>query len=147
MPVAEIQATLVAMCFAGRPRLYQFDHQGAPEEATENLPFVCLGSGQSNADPFLAFLKGIFWEEGQLPPIPHAIFAAVWTVQQLIKVSPALLGDPVRVYVLRSEGERCVAAQLSDAELQEAQQGVDDARRVLKEWVRMDREAPELPQK
>lgn len=142
-----VQSTLVAMCFAGRPRLYQFDQQGAPEEATENLPFVCLGSGQSNADPFLAFLKGLFWEDGQLPSIPNAIFAAVWTVQQSIKISPAYLGDPIRVFVLRSDGGNCVATQLSDAELQEAPQAVDDARSVLKGWARMDQEGPQVPQK
>lgn len=149
-PVAQasaLQTTLVAMCFDGRSRLYQFDHQGAPEEATEHLPFVCAGSGQSNADPFIAFIKGLFWEDDKLPTMSQATFAALWTVQQSIDVSPGGLGGPVRLYVLRTEGNKCVAAQLGDEDFQEAQQGITDARRVLQEWGRMDREAPVVPSK
>lgn len=145
--MSALQATLVAMCFEGRPRLYQFDQQGAPEEASQHLPFVCLGSGQSNADPFMAFLKRLLWEDGELPSIANGIFAAVWTVTQSISISPAFLGGPVRVYVLRQEKSGCVASQLDDNELQEALQAVDSARAHLKEWVRMEQEAPDVPSK
>jgi 20S proteasome alpha/beta subunit len=140
-----LQHTLVAMCFDGRPRLYQFDHQGAPEESTENLPFVCAGGGQANADPFLAFLKGLFWEDGKLPTLPQAIFSALWTVQQSIDVSPGGLGEPVRMYVLRKEESRCAAEQLGDEDFQEAQEAIAAARGALKDFQRMDREAPDVP--
>lgn len=140
-----LQHTLVAMCFDGRPRLYQFDHQGAPEESTAHLPFVCAGSGQANADPFLAFLKGLFWEDDKLPTVPQATFAALWTVQQSIDVSPGGLGAPVRMYVLRKDGNNCVAEQLGDEDFQEAQEAIAAARAALKDFQRIDREAPEVP--
>ena len=143
--LSALQSTLVAMCFGGQPRLYQFDQQGAPEEASTHLPFVCLGSGQSNADPIMAFLKGLLWDDGQLPTIANGIFAAVWTVSQSIAVAPMYLGEPVRVYVLRAEKNRCQAAELEPSELQEVLQAVDSARTHLKEWIRMEHEAPEVP--
>ena len=66
--------SLVAFPFKGQPRLFQFDYSGAPEEATKDLPFVALGSGQRIDDPFLALLKRVLWSdaepsvaEGRLP--------------------------------------------------------------------------------
>src|SRR2546421_3146108 len=37
--------TVVCLPLSGGPCLFQFDQQGAPEEATETLPFVAIGSG------------------------------------------------------------------------------------------------------
>lgn len=37
----------------GRPELLQCNHIGEAEAATDDLPFVAIGSGQSIADPFL----------------------------------------------------------------------------------------------
>src|SRR5258708_11048106 len=52
-----LSQTVVCLPLNGVSRLIQFDHQGPPEEAMITLPFVAIGSGQSIADPFLAFLR------------------------------------------------------------------------------------------
>ena len=54
-------STVIAVTLARSDCLFQFDHQAAPEAATEELPFLAIGSGQNIADPFLAFLRSIFW--------------------------------------------------------------------------------------
>jgi len=58
-----LTTTLVALPLGHSTCLFQFDEQGAPEEATQELPFVSIGSGQPIADPFLAFLRRIFWPD------------------------------------------------------------------------------------
>lgn len=129
-----ISHSLLAMPVKKRPRLFQFDHQGAPEEATEDLPFVCIGSGQLLADPFLAFLKAVFWEQGKLPPLADAEFATVWTIRQAIDFAPSGLSDPVQVYRLESQGSNWVARKLAEEELQEHFQAIDEATQKLKDF-------------
>jgi 20S proteasome alpha/beta subunit len=124
--------TLLAMPVKNKARLFQFDQQGAPEEASADLPFVCIGSGQKLADPFLAFLKDIFWETGRLPPLADAVFATVWTISQAIDVAPGGLGHPVQVYTLRKEGTDWVARKLADEDLQEHYQAIQSAKDRLR---------------
>jgi len=129
-----LSATLLAMSVDGGPRLFQFDQQGAPEEVTDKVPFVCLGSGQVIADPFMAFLRGIFWRDGTLPTLNEGEFAVLWTLTQAIAVSPGGLGLPIRVYTLCQNGARCEARQLDESELQELGQAVDAARDSLRQF-------------
>ncbi len=132
-----ISDTLLAVCLDdGRPRLFRFDQQGSPEEATEDIPFVCLGSGEIIADPFMAFLRGLFWEQGSLPTLAEGQFATIWTLEQAIAVSPAFIAHPSRVWVLSTSGARCAARQVPEDELQDDLQAVTEARRVLGEWRR-----------
>lgn len=140
-----ISATLLAMSLDGRPRLFQFDHQGAPEEATPSLPWVCLGSGQMIADPFMAFLRGTFWEDGKLPTIAEGMFAVVWTLEQSIDVSPAFLARPIRLFTLTQDGRAGAVRQLEEGELEEHKQGVAEARQLLRDWRTVDREVPPPP--
>lgn len=141
-----LSATLLAMSVEGRPRLYQFDQQGAPEEATAKIPFICLGSGQIIADPFMAFLRGLFWEKGELPTISEGKFATVWTLNQAIELSPGGLAVPIRVFTLRQDGPRCEARQVDDAEVQENLQAVAEARDQLRQWRTVDRTVPAPPE-
>jgi hypothetical protein len=138
--------TLLAMSVGGRPTLYQFDQQGAPEEATDKIPFVCLGSGQMIADPFMAFLRGIFWQADTLPTINEGLFATVWTLAQAIDVSPGGLGRPIRVFTLCQDGAACAARQVDESELQELEQAVAGARDSLRRYRMVDRDVQAPPE-
>jgi 20S proteasome alpha/beta subunit len=145
------QPSAVALCMVAlvvndTPTLFQFDQQGAPEEATEQLPFVTLGSGQGLADPFLSFLKGLFWEQGALPSLVDGTFAAIWTVRQCIDVAPAGLKDPVNVFVLAREGVTWKARELDEAEIQEHLQAVDGARQALREYRTVSPDGQAIPE-
>ena len=66
--VSVLHSTLMALPIAGKAELIQFDYQCQPDAATPELPYISIGSGQALADPFLAFLRRIFWP-GTFPPI------------------------------------------------------------------------------
>lgn len=85
--------TMIGLPISRKPVLLQFDHQCAPEEATRELPFIALGSGQAIADPFLAFLREIFWKDKE-PSIGDGVFAATWTLLHSIRTAPGGIAEP-----------------------------------------------------
>lgn len=91
--------TVVCLPLKGVPCLFQFDQQGAPEEATDTLPFVAIGSGQFIADPFLAFLRRIFWRDC-LPTVNDGIFTTLWALDHAIQTNPGGVSDPKQVMIL-----------------------------------------------
>jgi predicted proteasome-type protease len=114
-------ASLMAFAIDDEPHLVQFNHQCAPEEATAHLPFVTLGSGQANADPFLGFISSVLWPKHDvLPSFDLAMFATVWTLQQTIKHSPGGVGGPIEIVTLKKEdGKNWRAKKYVESDLQE----------------------------
>jgi 20S proteasome alpha/beta subunit len=100
-----LTSTLVALPLhdgsAPSPSLIQFDYQGAPEEATDSLPFVSIGSGQQIADPFLAFLRRIFWQKGS-PTVQDGIFTVLWTLEHAIQTNPGGVAEPKQLVILEN---------------------------------------------
>lgn len=94
--------SLVAATVDKKAHLFQFDNNGAPEYALD-LKFVALGSGQSLADPFLAYLKELFWRDG-LPTLAEGRLAATWTVRHVIRNAPGFVGGDIQLGVLQEVG-------------------------------------------
>jgi 20S proteasome alpha/beta subunit len=113
-----ITTTLVALAAREGPHLVQFDCECCPEVTTKGLPFVSIGSGQVIADPFLAFLKRIFWE-GRMPTVSEGTFAVVWTLEHALKTAPGGIAPPIDIGVLQMEGTQPRARLLSTDELKE----------------------------
>lgn len=116
--VGAITTTLVALAARDGLHLVQFDCECCPEVTTSDLPFVSIGSGQIIADPFLAFLKRIFWKD-HLPSVSEGTLAVVWTLEHAIETAPAGIADPITIGVLQAEGAQPRARLLSSDELQE----------------------------
>ena len=116
--VGAITTTLVALAAKNEPHLIQFDCECCPEVTTNDLPFVSIGSGQLIADPFLAFLKRIFWKD-RLPSVSGGIFAVNWTLEHAIDTAPGGIARPITLGELRIEGTQPKARLLSKEELQE----------------------------
>ena len=75
-------SSLAGIPFADGFRLCNIEWNGSLYCLTEALPYVAIGSGKGNADPFLRFIWDVFWpERGQLPELLEAVFAVYWTVQ------------------------------------------------------------------
>lgn len=125
--------TLVAVASKGTPRLIQFDYQCAPELATDDLPFVAIGSGRTIADPFLAFLRRVFWQES-LPSLADGNFAATWTLQHAIDTAPGGIARPISVANLRVDKGQPVATLLSPSELMEHYEAIDEAEARLRQF-------------
>jgi 20S proteasome alpha/beta subunit len=88
--------SMVALPVQGKVNLFQFDFSGAPEAATEQLPFISMGVGQPIADPFLAFLNRILWK-GKQPTIAEGRFVAAWTVKHVSETIPGGVGGPLQM--------------------------------------------------
>jgi 20S proteasome alpha/beta subunit len=142
-----IASAIVALPIAGRHCLIQFDVNGGPEVATQNLPFVSIGIGQPTADPFLAFLRKVFWKKSE-PTLLDGVFAALWTVEHAIDFAPGGIAGPVHVAVLEKAKNGYSARFLSDNELAEHKQHVGEAEDALEHFANPKTAAPlELPPK
>lgn len=120
------------------PHLLQFSNQCQAEEVTQDLPFVSLGSGQLSADPFLAFIRRIFWPTG-LPPLLDGKLATIWTLDEVIKHTPGGIGGNVKVTVLaRDQTGEWNCSELTPEE-------IADHRQVLARMEEKMREVLTLP--
>ena len=131
-------STIVALPVLGQPELLQFNHQGSPEIATEELPFVAIGSGQPIADPFLAFIRRVVWCM-RPPTIQDGILAAVWTLRHAIETNPGGIAEPMSIVVLKREKDQkgkddFTAREFVPDELDEHREAVEDAESQLAQW-------------
>lgn len=114
--------------------LLQFDHGANPEAASDNLPFMAIGSGQNLADPFLAFVRRIFWPN-RLPTIAEGEFAAWWTLHHAIKTAPAGIADPKQLIVLQKwDGNKVTPKELTPDECKEHEEAVGRVEEYLKDF-------------
>jgi Proteasome subunit len=124
---------LVALPLRAKAELIQFDHQCAPEMATAELPFVAIGGGQGIADPFLAFIRRIFWPTG-CPSISDALFSTIWTLRHAIETNPGGVADPMQIVVLEKKGGDWEARELTQPEIEQHIEAIADAESSLKKW-------------
>ena len=123
--------SLIAIPVQRRPELIQCNQVGQTEAASDDLPYVAIGSGQPLADPFLAFLRSVFWEKAP-PRLAQGIFAVVWTLTHAVRVTPGGVSEPIQVMTLAGDkGDNLVTKVLPDHELQEHKQSVASAELYL----------------
>jgi hypothetical protein len=126
---------LIALPIGSALELLQFDPSGAVECATKHLPFVSIGSGQATADPFLAFIRRIFWKSE--PTTAEGIFAAWWTLHHSITISPGGIAEPKQIAVLEVQNNKFLPArELTTVELHETEVAVEEAEQHLKKFDR-----------
>lgn len=123
---------LVAVAVNHKPCLFQFDYSGAPEEATAQLPFVALGSGQPLADPFLAFLKRVIWEDKQ-PTVAEGRLVAAWTVRHVSLTNFGGVGLPVQLATLTIGAAGAPVVMIGDPG--EHDQAVLSAEAALRDYI------------
>jgi 20S proteasome alpha/beta subunit len=132
--LSAVSSTVMALHVDGELRLYQFGCAGEPEEATENLPFVSVGSAQARADPFLAFIRQVFWKNAA-PTISQGIFATVWSLVHAIRTDPGGVAEPIQLMTLTKDAKsHSVAKEFDIVELQEHRQAVEAAEQYISEF-------------
>ena len=72
--------------------------------------FVSMGSGQMLADPFLAFICRVLWNN-RMPDVDHGKFGVYWALAHTIKLAPGKVGPPIRLATLRQIGGTWVAKE------------------------------------
>ena len=115
----------------GRAELFHWSAAEGAEAATEALPYFSIGSGQPLADPFLAFIRRVFWPE-KPPALAEGVFAVAWTLVHSIGVAPGGLGEPIQLITLFQDGgSKWTARVLDDRELSECREDVENVERHL----------------
>jgi hypothetical protein len=101
----------------GDLNLCEFDVRNLqPELKDINVWYVSMGSGQMITDPFLGFIRKIFWKDG-MPTVQQAIFATLWTLQHAVHVNPGGINAPIEIATLQTVKGIPVAKLLSSEEL------------------------------
>ncbi len=129
----------------GSPELLQCNHAGQAEAATDDLPYVAIGSGQPIADPFLAFLRRVFWPD-KLPDLRNGILSVTWTLLHVIDVNAGGVSEPIQLAVLaKSRGRELQARELTSDDIEEHRQQAKDVERYLREFRDTEHIEPSTP--
>lgn len=122
-----------------------------PEQKTDTLVFVSMGSAQPIADPFLGFIKRVLWNN-EPPTVREGIFGALWTLTHTIALTPSMVGGPPQIAILERAGkEQWHARKLDDDDLGEQKEHCKDIEQHLAAYKpkilgqTVDEEPPDLP--
>jgi len=128
---------LLAFCKNKQLYLCEFDPNNFQPELKEadlkKIWYVAMGSGQLIADPFLGFIRDVFWDNTP-PSCQDGIFAAVWTLSHTIDLNPGGINGPIRIATLRLVEGKYEARILDDEELIEHKQHVAEIKKHLREY-------------
>lgn len=118
-----------------------------PEQKYGDQIWYCsMGSAQPITDPFLGFIRGVFWENG-MPNVHEGTFAVTWTLQHAIDFNPGGVNGPIQVAILQIVDGASIARILPDSELDQHQQQISEAiqhLRSLRTELR-DIDSPDVP--
>lgn len=95
---------LVAAVIEQKPYLVEFqvtDFQ--PEIKHGRLFSVSIGSGQILADPFLAFVSRVLWQN-EMPDVYMAKMGIFWVLSHTIQYAPGGVGAPIKLGTLKKIG-------------------------------------------
>lgn len=138
--------SLVAGVFKKELSLIQFFEKGDPELATAQVPFICIGSGQSLADPFLAFLKRIFWSATSIN-LSDGTFAVLWALKHSINVSPGGVSEPIQLMQLTYSNSTVSIVEIERNQVREIEESIQRAEDSLKNFRNFftDQTSAEIP--
>lgn len=111
--------------------------------------YVSMGSGQPITDPFLGFMRRVFWKD-DLPSVQDGIFAVTWALQHAIEINPGGINEPMKIAVLGPDKKGKLFAKLLDEdELSEHKNSVEEAILHLRNYAHPSSvdETPALPEK
>ncbi|MCY4522073.1 MAG: hypothetical protein OXC13_15015 [Caldilineaceae bacterium] len=78
-----------------------------PQYFDHRKPFVAIGSGRRTAEPFLEFLRDVFWKE-ELPSIAEALVYVGWALMHTVSTQGSGSGLPINMCSISSVGSPVV---------------------------------------
>jgi 20S proteasome alpha/beta subunit len=111
------------------------DFQPEFKEPGSDIWFVSMGSGQTITDPFLGFMRKVFFHDSP-PSVVDAILITTWTLQHAIELNAGGVNGPSQIAIIRKEDEdsKYSATMLSQNELQEHLSNVTEAEEYLSKY-------------
>ncbi len=121
-----------------------------PSVINENLPFCSLGSGHYLTNPFLSFIKKVFWKGEPCPKVPLGIFSAVMAMNLAVDLNSGGINAPIHIAVLEKKDDHYICRKLHDDELSAHQENCKEALKHFSQYTHFfDREnienAPLIP--
>jgi 20S proteasome alpha/beta subunit len=117
-----------------------------PELKTSANWFVAIGNGQQICDPFLAFLRRVFFE-GKQPQLSDGIFAALWAIDLAIELNPAGINKPAVISVLEKARSASTwsARILDESELPEHRENIQGAEKHIASYRELSKKTATTP--
>lgn len=104
-----------------------------PEFKDKKIWYVSMGSGQLIIDPFLGFLREIFWENTP-PSLNEGVFYVLWALHHVIQLNPGGINGPMQIATLKRSKGALVAHILEDSEIQEHNNNVEGVIRHISQY-------------
>ena len=118
---------LYAVYLDSGPCLMEFDvQQFQPELKNSDLWYVSMGSGQTIADPFLGFIRKVFWKNEQ-PTLSEGVIFVSWALQLTIDINPGGVGGNLQIATLSEQNGQWIAQDKTTEELKEYVAQFEDA--------------------
>ena len=143
--------SIVAFVAKDKHALIHYSREGNPTELTKGIPFIAIGSGQPWADPFVAFVKRVAWNDRQPRTVKQGIVGVLWALQHVIRVNPGRgVGGEISIGVLeKTQGEwKASVRKEDDARLGLYKGNIESAERSLYEELNNlepEADSPEPP--
>jgi 20S proteasome alpha/beta subunit len=144
-------AFVVGFAHAGRHHLCTLPHGNfQPMVINENLPFCSLGSGLYLTNPFLSFIKKVFWSGESCPKLSVGIFSAVMAMNLAVDLNIGGINAPIHIAVLERKNNLYTCRKLHEDELSTHQENCKEALDYFSKYSHFfDREnikkAPHIP--
>ena len=122
---------LLAANFKDGMHISEISPQGGMECLSDDIPFVCLGSGKQNADPFLRYIWSVYFRFVE-PTLSEASLVAYWTVKTAIDLKSPGVGFDTDVFLLESINNVICGRQIRSEELQEHDDFIKNAEDALR---------------
>lgn len=99
----------------------------------DGLWFMSSGSGIFYTNPFLGFLRRVFWPDGP-PNVAGGLFSAYWALAHACDVSPGGIAEPLKFAVLQEREGQPEAREASQEEMQLHKEYFDSVNQHLREF-------------
>lgn len=128
-------ALVAFTCKDKQPHLCEFSTNDFQPEFKEisRLWYVAMGSGQALAEPFIAFVRDVFWEK-DIPNIQDGIFAAYWTLAHTIQLNAGGINGPISIATLRCVDGSFQAKVFDEEELAEHKDNISAIKNRLRDY-------------
>lgn len=104
-----------------------------PELKTKDICYCSMGSSQPITDPFLAFIRDVFWGD-KVPNLQDATFAVHWTLQHAIQTNPGGVNGPANIVVMERQNGKPTARLLSQSDLDQHSQNLEAAKEYFRKY-------------
>ena len=131
-----MSSSLIAFPMQDNPLLLRYSPFANSEEITFEAPFVSIGSGAFQADPFLALVKDVVWNNSHPNSIDDGVFGVLWALQHVSEVNAGLGvgGSPVIATLQKIEGN-WEANIRQGAHLDQNLQRIEGAKKAVRKYL------------